>query len=120
MKHKIGYKRLILALLFLYLSVVVTVTMVIRPSVGRSVAVSNTVTSAVSSAALSSANTGPININTATAEQLITLDGIGPEKAANIIAYRSQNGDFLDISEIMNVSGIGEATYEKIKDNICV
>lgn len=61
-----------------------------------------------------------ININTADAETLTTLNGIGPRKAQKIIDYRSSNGNFTSINEIMNVSGIGEKTFEKIKNNITV
>lgn len=61
-----------------------------------------------------------ININTADANTLATLNGIGPSKAQKIIDYRSSNGNFTSISEIMNVSGIGEKTFEKIKNNITI
>lgn len=61
-----------------------------------------------------------ININTASAEELQKLDGIGEKKAEAIIHYRYVYGDFTDISEIMNVDGIGSGTYEKIKDKITV
>lgn len=63
---------------------------------------------------------GVLNINTATAEQLMELPGIGEAKAAAILAYRAKIGQFSDIEEIMNVSGIGEAMFEKIKDKITV
>ena len=59
-----------------------------------------------------------ISINTATLEELMTLTGIGQSKAQAIIEYREQNGDFEKIEDIMNVSGIGESAYSKIKDNI--
>lgn len=68
----------------------------------------------------STAESGKININTATSAQLQRLNGIGEVKAAAIIAYREKNGAFSDISQIKRVSGIGDATYEKIKDYICV
>lgn len=63
---------------------------------------------------------GKININTASLEELDTLPGIGPAKASSIINYRLENGYFTSIDEIMNVSGIGETTYEKLKDLITV
>lgn len=61
-----------------------------------------------------------VNINTATQEELDTLPGIGPSIAAKIIDYREQNGKFNSIEEIKEVSGIGEAKYEKIKDSITI
>lgn len=61
-----------------------------------------------------------ISINSATSEQLQTLSGIGESKALAIIKYREENGNFKSVEEIMNVSGIGEALFEKIKDYITV
>lgn len=63
---------------------------------------------------------GLININTATKDMLITLPGIGSSKAESIIAYRDKNGRFSSCEDIMNVAGIKESAYEKIKDLICV
>jgi len=63
---------------------------------------------------------GKVNINKASKEELMTLTGIGESKAVAIIKYREENNGFKDISEIMNVSGIGEALYNKIKDSITV
>lgn len=60
-----------------------------------------------------------ISLNKATKEELMTLSGIGEAKALSIIAYRTEK-PFTDISEIINISGIGEAIYEKIKDNITI
>jgi len=61
-----------------------------------------------------------ININTATAEELSDfLPGIGPTKAQAIVEYRESIGGFSSVSQLNNVSGIGEATYEKIC-NLCV
>ncbi|HOK87566.1 MAG TPA: ComEA family DNA-binding protein [Fervidobacterium sp.] len=61
-----------------------------------------------------------ININTADFEELQKLPNIGPVKAQAIIDYRNQNGGFKSIDEIKNVKGIGEKTFEKMKDLICV
>lgn len=58
---------------------------------------------------------GLININTANQGELETLPGIGPSTALSIIEYRSINGSFREIEEIMNVSGIGESTFETIR-----
>ena len=59
-------------------------------------------------------------LNTATKEELMTLSGIGESKAEAIIKYREDNGTFKTIEEIKNVSGIGDAAFEKIKDSITV
>lgn len=61
-----------------------------------------------------------VNINTASVVELMSLDGIGESKAKAIIEYRDTNGDFKNILDIKNVSGIGESIYEKIKDYITV
>ena len=67
-----------------------------------------------------SAESQKININTAAEWLLDALPGIGPERAEAIIAYREQNGDFLYVEELMQVPGIGEATFEALKDYIKV
>lgn len=61
-----------------------------------------------------------ININTCSYEDLLSLNGIGPVKAQAIIEYRSVNGGFSSIEEITNVSGIGEKTFESIRNFITV
>ena len=65
-------------------------------------------------------NNGKININTATSEELQSLSGIGESKAKAIIEYRNTNGPFNSIEEIINVSGISENLFAKIKENITV
>ncbi|MBR5741966.1 MAG: helix-hairpin-helix domain-containing protein, partial [Firmicutes bacterium] len=61
-----------------------------------------------------------ININTADEALLETLPGIGPVKAKNIIDYRRKAGGFQTAKDVINVSGIGEKTFEKIEPYICV
>jgi competence protein ComEA len=61
-----------------------------------------------------------ININIATIQQLDTLPGIGPVTAQSIVTYRQQHGPFQHIEDIMNVPGIGPATFDHIKDLITV
>ena len=61
-----------------------------------------------------------INLNTATAVQLATLPGIGPKAADLIVQYRQKNGSFKKVEEIMNVRGIGEKTFLKLKNRITV
>lgn len=61
-----------------------------------------------------------ININTASSEELQELSGIGETKAAAIIQYRTENDGFKSIEEICRVKGIGNATFNKIRDRITV
>ncbi len=66
------------------------------------------------------AASGLININTADSTALQEIPGVGPATAEKIIAYRTENGRFASKEDIKNVSGIGEKTYEKMKDKITV
>lgn len=59
-----------------------------------------------------------ININTATASELMELPGIGEAKANLIISYREENGSFKNIEDIMNITGIKQSAFDKIKDMI--
>lgn len=61
---------------------------------------------------------GKVNINTADSEQLQQLNGIGPATAEKIIDYRNEHGRFSSIEDIKNVSGIGDKTFDKFKDDI--
>jgi len=64
--------------------------------------------------------TGKVNINTGSKEQLKTLDGIGDATAQKIIDYRNEKGNFGKIEDIKNVSGIGESKFNKIKEKIII
>lgn len=66
------------------------------------------------------ADDGRININTASREQLMTLSGIGEAKAESIIAYREEHGGFRRIEELMEVDGIKEGVFNKVKDRVKV
>lgn len=66
------------------------------------------------------ASDGRVNINTAVAAELMTLPGVGESKAESIISYREENGGFDKIEDIMNITGIKEGVFEKIKDDIMV
>jgi competence protein ComEA len=70
--------------------------------------------------AVAAASTQVINLNTATAIQIATLPGIGPKTADLIVQYRQKNGSFKKVEEIMNVRGIGEKTFLKLKSRITV
>ena len=72
------------------------------------------------SADQSTSEASRINLNTADVSQLTTLTGVGESKALAIIAYREENGPFTSVEDIMNVPGIKEGTYEKIKDKIAI
>jgi competence protein ComEA len=61
-----------------------------------------------------------VNINSASADQLTALPGIGPSYAQRIVEYREKNGPFKRVEDILNVRGIGEKTFEKIRERITI
>jgi competence protein ComEA len=62
----------------------------------------------------------PININTATAAELEALPGVGPAMAARIVEFRTKNGGFKKLEDLMNVKGIGEKTFLKLKPLVTI
>lgn len=71
-------------------------------------------------AAAGASASAPLNLNTATAAQLETLPGIGARTAALIIEYRQKNGAFKKVEDLMNVRGVGEKSFLKLKPLITV
>lgn len=70
--------------------------------------------------AISAGAAGQVDINSASKEELMQLEGVGASYAQKIIEYREANGPFEKPEDIMNVKGIGTSTYEKNKDRITV
>ncbi len=62
----------------------------------------------------------PVNLNQASAEELTKLKGIGPKMAERILAYRKEHGPFKTVDQIVEVKGIGNAKFQKLKDKITV
>jgi competence protein ComEA len=71
-------------------------------------------------AAASGGGAGPVNLNTATPDQLQTLPGVGPVLAQRIVDYRDQHGGFRTVAELRQVTGIGDARYRDLKDRVTV
>ncbi|MCF0147537.1 MAG: helix-hairpin-helix domain-containing protein [Clostridium sp.] len=75
---------------------------------------------AVINSEVNTSNDGIININSASLSDLQKINGVGAVKAQSIIDYREKNGGFKSIEDIKNVDGIGDKTFEKIKDKISI
>lgn len=78
------------------------------------------VTAAEAQGASTDVRQAPVNLNTATVAELEKLPGIGPATAQRIVDYRQKNGGFKKIEDLMNVRGIGEASFLKLKPQIAV
>ena len=75
---------------------------------------------AAPSAKAAAAQTGVVNINTASATELEALPGIGAKTAARIVEYRQKNGPFKKAEDLMNVRGVGEKSFLKLKAQVTV
>ena len=80
----------------------------------------NKATAPKSAAAVTATAAAPVNLNTATVEQLATIPGVGPKMAERIVDYRQKNGGFKKVEDLMNVSGVGEKSFLKMKPLITV
>lgn len=90
------------------------------PRQGEAVATEQTSSGSASRPDAGPSSSGVININTATAEELDSLPGVGPSTAAAIVEDRERNGPFASPEDLMRVSGIGEGKFSKLKDQIRV
>jgi competence protein ComEA len=77
-------------------------------------------TPAATSGSSSPAPGAPVNLNTATLEQLDTLPGVGPSTAQKIVDYRTEHGSFGSVDELNNVSGIGDVRFAELKDLVTI
>jgi competence protein ComEA len=69
---------------------------------------------------VSAADSAKVNINTASAEELTQLKGVGPSHAVRIVEFREKNGPFKNPEGLIQVPGIGQKTFEKNKDTILI
>jgi competence protein ComEA len=88
-----------------------------QPSPAKTVKAARPAPAAAKSRALA---TAPVNLNTATQEQLESLPGIGAKAAERILEYRQKNGNFKKVEDLMNVKGIGEKSFLKLKPLLTV
>lgn len=87
---------------------------------GLAFALAALLSTGLATAAGKPAPAGKVNLNTATAEQLTALPGVGPKLATRIVEHRQQQGAFKSIQELMNVKGIGEKNFQKIQAYLTV
>ena len=110
---------LIASALFIVALILIYIAVYSPPLVPENIASNKTVaietSKQISTTENISSNSYVININTATVEQFVSLNGIGEILAKRIVDYRTENGKFTNIDELMNVSGIGEKKFNAIK-----
>jgi len=93
----------------------IRIVLAVLLAIGLSVA-----TVSAQSGAKSPSASAPVNLNTATVAQLETLPGIGKATAERILEYRKQNGSFKKVEDLMNVRGVGEKSFLKLKPLVTV
>ena len=89
-------------------------------ALGLALVVSLAMTAGVALAAPKAAPAGKVNINTATAQQLAELPGVGDKLAARIVEYRQKSGGFKTPQELMNVQGVGEKNFARLQAHLTV
>lgn len=92
----------------------------VRTAMGSSVSSPAEQSAPTTGGATDTSTAGPVNLNTATVEELDVLPGVGPVTAAAIIAFRDANGSFTDVEQLGDVDGIGPARLEKLRDLVHV
>lgn len=90
------------------------------PSREEAPAATGTTTTGAGQASSSGLSKGKVNLNTASAEELQTLSGIGPSLSQRIIDYRQANGPFKSVEDLRKVPGIGDTRFKSLKDLVCV
>ena len=90
------------------------------PKAGNAYYTKSAQSSTAATAQYTKQNAFPINLNTATADELTRISGIGEKRAASIIAYRESIGGYTSVDQIKNIRGIGDATYAKIAPYLTV
>ena len=89
-------------------------------ALGLALALSLVASAGVAVAAPKAMPTGKVNINTATAQQLAELPGVGDKLAARIVEYRQKAGGFKSAQELMNVQGVGEKNFARLQPHLTV
>ena len=100
--------------LFMVLALIVGVSMTVSAQQPKAAAARTPAAKQAATAA------SPVNLNTATQAQLETLPGIGPKAAQRILEYRQKNGGFKKAEDLMNVKGIGEKSFLKLKPQVTI
>ena len=93
--------------------------MIVVPEKGQTVS-NTTSTNAAASSKQSGSPQAKVNLHSAKESELTTVNGLGPSKAKAIIEYRESKGSFNSVDQLKNVKGIGEKSFEKLKDYFTV
>jgi competence protein ComEA len=106
--------------LFMLLAIVAVITSGAIPAAAQQASAKSAAKPAAAPAKPAGTATAPVNINTATQAQLESLPGVGAKAAERILEYRQKNGNFKKVEDLMNVKGIGEKSFLKLKPLLTV